>query len=188
MLSYFGVFSFIGIVYFMISFIDIPNTLTSIFNIISLFVFLGSFKLGQSVYNLFSRTFIQKIFNYNQTLLINKRKNTIRVGTARKNALEIKKWQKISQIQYINLIAYNPGYEFDRYVDSNGKQQNRGKVTIPPKLSIYAGRIEYSVGNHTLSQAEYWWLAQELSDFLGLEVKIIYPTPKVPPESTCGGC
>lgn len=38
-----------------------------------------------------------------------------------------------------------------------------------------------------LSQAELWWLYNELSEFLNLELQVIYPTPKVPPVASCGG-
>jgi len=94
-----------------------------------------------------------------------------------------------SPFQVINLLTYNPGYSFDRYINDQGKTVMGGKVTIPPQLSVYAGSVEYQVGNGQLSQAELWWLGEELSDFLNLELKIIYPTPKVPPEQTCGcGC
>ncbi len=51
--------------------------------------------------------------------------------------------------------------------------------------------MEYTVGNTKLSlltQAELWWLGQELSDFLDLELQIIYPTPQPPAEAACGGC
>ncbi|MDJ0511293.1 MAG: hypothetical protein QNJ64_18870 [Crocosphaera sp.] len=153
------------------------------------FVFLIYFVLLPVVVGLLN-SYEFRFLRYHKILSINKSKNTIGVafGTGRKNAWAIQKYHKTSRVQNINLLAYNPGYEFDSYVDSRGKQHNRSKVTIPPKLSIYAGSFEYYVGSVRLSKAEYWWLAQELSDFLGLEVKIIYPTPKMPPESSCGGC
>ncbi|ASC70582.1 Serine/threonine-protein kinase [Halomicronema hongdechloris C2206] len=94
-----------------------------------------------------------------------------------------------SPFQAINLLAYNPGYTFDRYINEQGRTITGGTVTISPNLSVYAGSLEYQVGGGHLSQAELWWLGQELSDFLNLEMKIIYPTPKVPAEQTCGcGC
>ncbi|MGJ3245305.1 MAG: serine/threonine protein kinase [Elainellaceae cyanobacterium] len=100
------------------------------------------------------------------------------------------RWERQSSpFQDINLLVYNPGYTFDRYIDNKGRTIAGGKVNVPPKLSIYAGSVEYLVGHERLSQAELWWLGQELSDFLDLELKIIYPTPNVPPEQTCGcGC
>lgn len=99
-------------------------------------------------------------------------------------------WNKqTSLVKAINLLAYNPGYTFDRYLDETGTIIKRGEVKIQPKLSIYANHLEYQIGNLNLSQSELWWLGQELSDFLGIELQIIYPTPKVPPEQpSCGGC
>lgn len=56
----------------------------------------------------------------------------------------------------INLITYNPTNNFG----------------VKPTLSIYAGSNQYLIGDG-LSQAELWWLGQELSDFLNLELQVI---------------
>lgn len=86
----------------------------------------------------------------------------------------------------INRLCYACSYEFDHFWDSSGKRINRGKVKVEPKLIIYIEGLGYSIEG--LTDAEYWWLGQELSDFLGLELQLIYPTPTVPPEPSCGGC
>jgi serine/threonine protein kinase len=86
----------------------------------------------------------------------------------------------------IEILAYNPGYTFDKCLDTNGKLIKGSTITIPPKLYLYCGSFEYSLPTH-FSQAELWWLGQELSDFLNLELQVIYPTPKVPPAPSCGG-
>jgi len=114
----------------------------------------------------------------------------LRIGTCHDRS-QPPQWQtQLSHFKDINLLAYNPGYEFDRYLDETGKKIRRGTVTVPPSLSIYAGNIEYKVGNNQLSQAELLWLGKELSDFLDLEMQTIYPTPRVPPEpqDCAGGC
>jgi len=91
----------------------------------------------------------------------------------------------------IEILAYNPGYTFNKCLDTNGKLIHGSTITIPPKLYLYCGNFEYSFparsSSTKFSQAELWWLGQELSDFLNLELQVIYPTPKVPPASTCGG-
>ncbi|HIK17843.1 MAG TPA: protein kinase [Leptolyngbyaceae cyanobacterium M33_DOE_097] len=91
----------------------------------------------------------------------------------------------------IEILAYNPGYTFDKCLDTNGQLIQGSTITIPPKLHLYCGNFEYSFPAHSsstkFSQAELWWLGQELSDFLNLELQVIYPTPKVPLVSTCGG-
>lgn len=79
----------------------------------------------------------------------------------------------------ISLLGYSPSYEFDKFLDSTGKQENRGKVITESELFIYAGSNKYSIKG--LTDAEYLWLGKELSEFLDLELQIIYPTPKVPP-------
>ena len=118
--------------------------------------------------------------------------NSIKIGISRDKELAKIKWLKQSSpTKSINLLAYNPGYTFDKYLNATGREINSGTIRINPKLSIYAGQLEYSVGNiksELLTQAEMWWLGQELSDFLGLELQIIYPTPQLPAESACGGC
>jgi serine/threonine protein kinase len=84
------------------------------------------------------------------------------------------------------ILAYNPGYTFDKCVDTNGKLIEGSKIAIPPKLYLYCGGFEYSFPTQ-FSQAELWWLGKELSDFLNLELQVIYPTPKVPEAPSCGG-
>jgi hypothetical protein len=86
----------------------------------------------------------------------------------------------------ISLLGYSPSYEFDQFLDSTGKQHSRGKVVTEPELFIYAGSNKYSIKN--LSADEFWWLGHELSAILNLELNIIYPTPKVPPEPSSCGC
>jgi hypothetical protein len=93
--------------------------------------------------------------------------------------------EKSSYYYDINLLVYNPGYTFDRYLDETGKVMKRGTVKVTPQLSIYANHIEYPIHNFKLSQTELWWLGQELSDFLELELQVIYSTPQEPP--SCGG-
>jgi len=89
----------------------------------------------------------------------------------------------------IEILAYNPGYIFDKCLDSKGNVVQGSNITVPPKLYLYCGDTEYHVLDR-LSQAEFWWLGQELSDFLNLELQIIYPTPELPaaPTSCGGGC
>ena len=99
------------------------------------------------------------------------RNSTIRIGFSRDRS---KPTQWDYPVNKINLLVYNAASTFDNY--------------IQPKLSMYAGGIEYEVGDDEcqLSQGELLWLGQEISDFLGIEMKVIYPTPKVPPEISCG--
>jgi hypothetical protein len=86
----------------------------------------------------------------------------------------------------IEMLAYNPGYTFDKCLSSDGKIISGSNITVPPKLYLYCGDVEYHFPQR-LSQAESWWLGQELSHFLDLELQVIYPTPTLPTETTCGG-
>jgi len=86
----------------------------------------------------------------------------------------------------ISFVVYDPGYTFDRYIDSTGKTIRRGKVEVKSQLSIHAnssryiGCIRYPIGYYYLSQAELWWLGHEICDFLVMELQVIHETPKVP--------
>lgn len=114
------------------------------------------------------------------------RNSTIRIGFS-DDISEPKQWQNSS---FINLLVYNAGYTFDNYLNDQGSVVNQ-TVTTQPKLFMYSEHgIEYEVGDDEcqLSQGELLWLGEEISDFLGIEMKVIYPTPKVPPEISCGGC
>jgi serine/threonine protein kinase len=67
----------------------------------------------------------------------------------------------------INLLVYNP-----EYISNDDKDKiNGNRVKVKPTISIYAGLMQYQFGE-SLSQEELWWLGQELSDFLGLELQI----------------
>ncbi|KAI9134307.1 hypothetical protein [Acaryochloris sp. CCMEE 5410] len=88
----------------------------------------------------------------------------------------------------IKRLCYARSYEFDHFYDESNRKIRRGKVSVEPQLMIYIGsnvRDEYIIEG--LTNAECWWIGQELSDFLDLELQVIYPTPKVPPEPSCGG-
>jgi serine/threonine protein kinase len=96
--------------------------------------------------------------------------------------------KKISQDlrSEIGILAYNPGYVFDNCLSSDGKVISGSNITVPPKLYLYCNNVEYYCYAR-LSQAEFWWLGQELSDFLNLELQVIYPTPILPQVPSCGG-
>jgi serine/threonine protein kinase len=83
-----------------------------------------------------------------------------------------------------DLVSYNPGYTFDNYLDGNQQIIKRGEVITQPELHIYCTSATYSLSN-SISQAELYWLGKEISDFMNLELQVIYPTPRAPlkPES-----
>jgi serine/threonine protein kinase len=162
--------------------INIPN---------GFYVFIG-FIIFQILYSYIYLKFFAKPYYRIVAIDLN---NSIKIGISRDKELAKIKWLKQSSpTKSIDLLAYNPGYTFDKYLNETGKEIKSGTVKINPKLSIHAGLLEYPVGNakfSLLTQAELWWLGQELSDFLGLELQIIYPTPQPPAESAeagCGGC
>ena len=83
----------------------------------------------------------------------------------------------------VNLIVYNPGYTFDNCLSREGKKVRFNKVKILHHLSLHANEQEYIVGDGRQSKAELLWLGKEISDFLDLELQVIYSTPKIPPRT-----
>jgi serine/threonine protein kinase len=70
----------------------------------------------------------------------------------------------------IVFLAYHPSR-----IDIKGKGNpsfKNNSIQSRTKLSINCGKFEYSVID--LSPEESWWLGKELSDFLGLELRIVY--------------
>ena len=115
------------------------------------------------------------------------RNEAIQTGYCDKSFQNIEWHKTYDGYQKINLVSYNPGYTFNKYINDKGKEIRGGKVEVKPKLSVHLGAMEYSIGDDRFSQAELWWLGKEIGDFLGLELQVIYPTPKAPPEFSCGG-
>jgi hypothetical protein len=87
----------------------------------------------------------------------------------------------------VHSVIYNPGYTFHKYFDGDGTVQKRGTVNIEPELSILFGSELYSI-QEGFTKEQLYSLGQELSEFFDLELQVIYPTPRVPAEATCGSC
>lgn len=120
-----------------------------------------------------------------RVISLDRHQKKISTGKSPRKSAKVK-WDKSSATHACEIIVYNPGYAFDRYVDSDGQAIKRGEVKISPELQLCCGARQESIKD--LPQAELWWLGKELSDFLNLELQVIYPTPKLPTESSgCGG-
>jgi Protein kinase domain len=80
----------------------------------------------------------------------------------------------------IELIVYNPGYVFNEYFDRLDTHElpTREEAKISPDLYVSCGTAKYIIGEG-LSKEELWWLGKEISDFLNLELQVIYPTQKI---------
>lgn len=171
-----GIFSTIIVIFIVVFNLGVTGYIFTVFVGIFLLIF-GTIHI------------LNKVKYPRHTIMCIARTASIRIGTFHERSQPIQWQTQWSHFKDINLLAYNPGYKFDRYLDEQRQVIQRGTVIVPPSLSIYAGNIEYKVGNNQLSQAELLWLGKELSDFLDLEMQTIYPTPRVPPEPpSCGGC
>jgi serine/threonine protein kinase len=95
---------------------------------------------------------------------------------------EAKKWSKqLEDEVQIDFLVYQPSYTFTNYFDTVSNQEKAGLAFTTPKLSICRGGHQYFISEYRLSDAELHWIGQELSDFLNLELQIIYPTPTISP-------
>jgi Protein kinase domain len=82
----------------------------------------------------------------------------------------------LSKQSAVKAIVYNPGYMFDRHFDHDGQLILGTQVNVRAELSLLLTSERYVIGRD-LSQAELGWLAQELSDFLDLELQLVFPIP-----------
>ena len=99
-------------------------------------------------------------------------------------------WQSICPLQDLDLLAYNPGYKFDSYTKGKYTIKQSNFKGVPPQLSVHSGELAHTIGHERFTPAEFWWLGQELSDFLELELQTIYPMPIVTmtDNTASGGC
>lgn len=117
----------------------------------------------------------------NNIVLVNREQKILLTGKCSKNTQKTK-WSELSTKIDCCYLKYNPGYKFDKVLGIDGELLQDAEVNVNPDLSIVHRSGQYSFGD-ALSQDELLWLGEELSDFLGAELKIIYPTPKLEPPS-----
>ena len=72
----------------------------------------------------------------------------------------------------VNLVVYHSGYTVNHCVESID-------TIVPQKLSLYTDKKEYIIGDDRQSHKELWRIGREISNFLGLELQFMYPTPKI---------
>jgi serine/threonine protein kinase len=120
----------------------------------------------------------QRDGSHTKIIIKNDSIHAIQIATVSKKQSKILMKNLRSQF---DLVSYNPGYTFDEYLDGNQQIIRRGEVTIKPELQIYCASTKYLLSG-SISQAELYWLGQEISDFMNLELQVIYPIPKAPPK------
>ena len=65
----------------------------------------------------------------------------------------------------VNLIVYHTGDKVTKYIGDSKH-----------KLSLHTDKKEYIIGDHQQSKKELWWLGKEISNFLGLELQVNFPS------------
>lgn len=83
---------------------------------------------------------------------------------------------KSAPFESISLLTYKAGYTFKHYTQTGKKlRKDRPWITLPPRLSIHAGRTAYHLKQKLFTETELLWLSQELSDFLHLPIQRLNP-------------
>ncbi|MEL7067085.1 MAG: serine/threonine-protein kinase [Cyanobacteria bacterium J06581_3] len=181
-------------VFFTLAYSPAALLLESAFGIY-VFLSLGILLILTSVLSEHIKTPIRWLFkglptSKQQTIVEIDRTNGIRVGTHKRFKSAIQWQTQIHRYADIDLVTYTPGYKFEPYKSGDDNISQRGNG-VPPALSVHAGKVYCPIGHSQLSPAEFWWLGQEISDFLQLELQTIYPMPivDISKASTCGcGC
>ncbi|MEM8723612.1 MAG: hypothetical protein AAGE84_30755 [Cyanobacteria bacterium P01_G01_bin.39] len=73
-------------------------------------------------------------------------------------------------------------------MNSKGTLVKGRTIAVHSKLSIIGTSQKHIIENTKFSDAGYWWLGHEISDFLDLELQVISQTPVIPPEPEHTGC
>lgn len=157
------------------------------------------FRVAQQFYTLFKITkndngnlyvekgnYFQKVNSPNLIDLLSIQTNDNRLGNFENIPVKIN-WDYLYQNEQIDHIIYSPGYSFDKCLDKKGKIVEGGTIRVPAKVSIIGTLQEHIIENikfSKLSDGEFWWIGQEISDFLDLELEVISQTPVVPPKPT----
>jgi serine/threonine protein kinase len=123
-----------------------------------------------------------------RVLSIDRVTRTLKIGVFSESDRQSHWRKKIQENGTIDLLVYQPSYRFEEFYDAETKSNRSGSIKTDPKLSLYMGKHEYPIAANRLSEAELHWLGQELSDFLDLELQIIYPTPNIPAPVSCASC
>jgi serine/threonine protein kinase len=123
-----------------------------------------------------------------RVLSIDRVTRTLKIGVFPESERKLHWRKELQENGTIDLLVYHPSYRFEEFYDAESKSNKSGLVKTDPKLSLYMGKHEYPIAANRLSEAELHWLGQELSDFLDLELQIIYPTPNIPAPVSCASC
>jgi hypothetical protein len=141
-----------------------------------------------ALWNILEKYSSSHTYNGCRVLSIDRGSKTLKVGVFSESDRKSHWRKKLQENGTIDLLVYQPSYRFEEFYDAETKSNRYGSVKTDSKLSIYMGKHEYPITANRLSEIELHWLGRELSDFLDLELKIIYPTPDIPAPGSCASC
>jgi serine/threonine protein kinase len=102
------------------------------------------------------------------------------------------KWNKSQSCNLdFDTLVYSPSHTISGYIDVKGNH-HEGILEIKPELYLNSLVKKYCINEAEIlfldsktwvffSEAELWWLGQELSDFLNLELQVIHSKPRLKP-------
>lgn len=99
-------------------------------------------------------------------------------------AMKIKGSQGYKRVEWVKIEHPFTAISATSDVHANHNEA-QNSATVKPELLIVHGLGQYSFSD-ALFQDELLWLGEALSDFLGVELKIIYPTPQLQPPPETG--
>jgi serine/threonine protein kinase len=140
---------------------------------------LGSVLLMILLWNIYSHLLDPDGGICHQILLIDNKAKTLQAGQCFQRQ-KVVKWRNIHQPDRpIHSVAYYPKYNFDSYFHQGTLANHPNSVQSLPRLTINRGRQEFSITHASITEAELYWIGQEISDFLALELQVIYPKPQI---------
>jgi serine/threonine protein kinase len=142
--------------------------------------FLIFFPVTLALWRMSEKYVARKTYIGYQVLSIDRGSRALNVGIYSKSIREYYWKREFLKMPKIDLLAYKPSYQIDSFFDEESGKTKSGIIKTSPILSIYMGKHEYNISDNDLSELELYWLAQELSNFLDIELQIVYPTPTIP--------
>ena len=109
-------------------------------------------------------------------IIKDKPSNSNELATVHRNSIRTKN-TRFKSLGKKELVVYQPRYRFDDFVNKKGIKILNSAVEIPPKLSIVGSDRKIDIKDPQLSEAELWFIANEVSDFLDLDVQMVAQTP-----------
>jgi serine/threonine protein kinase len=143
-------------------------------------IFLIFFPLTLALWRMSEKYVARKTYTGYKVLSVDRISKTLKVGIYSKRDKKCYWDTELVKGSIVDLLVYQPSCEIKEFFDEESQQHKALHSKTSSCLFIYRGKHEHNISGNDLSDTELYWLGQEISDFLNLELQIIYPTPTVP--------